>query len=205
MAMVKKNFANPDILAYHASPLCKGGAPGTNEVYDRAQISLAVIELPFHQRRTLQLIATSLNISKSTIYRIYKKEKIIRMSTNNIKPTLTDQNKLTCAMYCFDKIRFVKDNNNIKLDLTHFDVHLDEKWFFISQKQMKVYLSDGEQGPERHVRNKQQLTKVMFLTALARPRFDANGTCIFDGKIGMWPFVSQIPARRTSVNRAKGT
>jgi len=28
----------------------------------------------------------------------------------------------------------------------------------------------------------------MFLAAVARPRFDANGTVIFDGKLGIWPF-----------------
>jgi hypothetical protein len=40
----------------------------------------------------------------------------------------------------------------------------------------------------------------MFLCALARPRFDDNGNCTFDGKIGMWPFVEKVEAQRRSDN-----
>ena len=47
--------------------------------------------------------------------------------------------------------------------------------------------------------------KVMFLAAVARPQFNDNGECVFDGKIGMWPFVHKVPAKRTSVNQKKGT
>ena len=32
-----------------------------------------------------------------------------------------------------------------------------------------------------------------------------QGECIFDGKIGMWPFVERVEAKRTSKNREKGT
>jgi hypothetical protein len=45
----------------------------------------------------------------------------------------------------------------------------------------------------------------MFLTAMARPRYDAEGNCTFDGKIGMWPFAEQVAAQRNSVNRPRGT
>lgn len=45
----------------------------------------------------------------------------------------------------------------------------------------------------------------MFLTAVARPRFNADGQCIFDGKIGIWPFTEQVAAKRGSKNRPKGT
>ncbi len=45
----------------------------------------------------------------------------------------------------------------------------------------------------------------MFLCALARPRFDDNGNCTFDEKIGMWPFVEEVEAQRRSDNRPRGT
>jgi hypothetical protein len=45
----------------------------------------------------------------------------------------------------------------------------------------------------------------MFLTAVARPCFDEDGNCTFDGKVSMWPFVTYQPAARTSVNRVRGT
>ncbi|XP_050229430.1 uncharacterized protein LOC126678579 [Mercurialis annua] len=41
--------------------------------------------------------------------------------------------------------------------------------------------------------------------AIARPRFDGQGNEIFDGKIGIFPFVTQEPARRNSINRLAGT
>jgi hypothetical protein len=45
----------------------------------------------------------------------------------------------------------------------------------------------------------------MFFTAVARPRFDSDGNCIFSGKIGTWAFVTVEPAKRSSVNRPTGT
>ena len=45
----------------------------------------------------------------------------------------------------------------------------------------------------------------MFLAATARPQFDDNGECTFDGKIGCWPIVERSQARRSSRHRARGT
>ena len=44
----------------------------------------------------------------------------------------------------------------------------------------------------------------MFITAVARPRF-LDGACTFDGKIGIWPFLEEVPAKKASKNRPKGT
>jgi hypothetical protein len=84
-------------------------------------------------------------------------------------------------------------------------VHIDEKWFFVTMKMLRVYLTEGEFGPVRRVQHKEHIEKVMFLSAIARPRYDENGTCIFDGKIGIWPFVKSVQALRSSVNRPAGT
>lgn len=45
----------------------------------------------------------------------------------------------------------------------------------------------------------------MFLCAVARPRFNLEGEVIFDGKIGIWPFVEEVAAKRSSANRPRGT
>ncbi|KAM3283351.1 hypothetical protein P3S67_026996 [Capsicum chacoense] len=56
---------------------------------------------------------------------------------------------------------------------------------------------------------KPQLTegnkKVMFMAAVARPRFDENGIELFSGKIGIFSFVVKEPAKRNSKNRTAGT
>ncbi|TBU00089.1 hypothetical protein CWI36_1747p0010 [Hamiltosporidium magnivora] len=63
----------------------------------------------------------------------------------------------------------------------------------------------NEEKPERNCKSKRFITKIMFMAAVARPRYDAHRKLYFDGKIGIWPFVYQEPAQRNSKNRAKGT
>ncbi|KAF0705573.1 hypothetical protein AaE_014460 [Aphanomyces astaci] len=58
---------------------------------------------------------------------------------------------------------------------------------------------------ERAAKSKKFITKVMFLAAVARPRYDAHKKQMFDGKIGIWPFVEEVAAVRSSKNRPKGT
>jgi hypothetical protein len=41
----------------------------------------------------------------------------------------------------------------------------------------------------------------MFLAAVACPRYNENGACTFDGKIGIWPFIKKEKAKRSSANR----
>ncbi len=49
------------------------------------------------------------------------------------------------------------------------------------------------------------MTKVMFLVATARPRYESDGDITFDGKIGLRPFSDFVSAKRSSKNRKKGT
>jgi hypothetical protein len=52
-----------------------------------------------------------------------------------------------------------------------------------------MYLSylEVEEGavPIRRVAHKAHIVKVMFLAATARPWYDGEGNCTFDGKIGV--------------------
>ncbi|CAI9281797.1 unnamed protein product [Lactuca saligna] len=45
----------------------------------------------------------------------------------------------------------------------------------------------------------------MFLAAVARPRFDSSGNKVFSGKIGIYPFTTLEPVKRSSKNRVAGT
>jgi len=58
---------------------------------------------------------------------------------------------------------------------------------------------------QRKTRHKGHIIKVMFLAAVARPRFNEAGECVFDGKIGLWPFTKEVAAKKNSCNRPKGT
>lgn len=45
----------------------------------------------------------------------------------------------------------------------------------------------------------------MFVCAVSRPLLTADGEVLFDGKIGIFPFIETAIAQRESKNRPKGT
>ena len=75
----------------------------------------------------------------------------------------------------------------------------------MTRKNEKYYLLPNEEDPYRTCKSKNFVTKVMLLAAIARPRFDVEGKEIFSGKIGIFPFITKLPAKRSSVNRVAGT
>ncbi|RHY40041.1 hypothetical protein DYB30_009416 [Aphanomyces astaci] len=87
----------------------------------------------------------------------------------------------------------------------HDRIHIDEKWFYLTLVNRRYYLWYDEAIPVRKCSSKRHIVKVMFLTAVARPRFDYVRKTMWDGKLGMWPFVAVQPAQRTSKNRDRGT
>lgn len=84
-------------------------------------------------------------------------------------------------------------------------VHIDEKWFNLYKSSTKFYLTQDEQLPYRSCPNKRYIGKVMFLAAVARPRYDSQKRRFFDGKIGIWPIVERTVALRSSTNRPAGS
>jgi hypothetical protein len=182
-----------------------GRKKGTHLKYDPDAVQEAMAKLRCHQQRTLCALSWALSISKTTIIRVYKEEGVIRRCNNQLKPALTETNKLTRFLYAWDKINGVSDTGCMTFDNALLNVHVDKKWFFLTEKDQTIYLAQDEEPPERSVKNKSHITKVMFLTAVACPQFNEDGNCTFDGKVGMWPFVTYQPAATTSTNRVRGT
>ncbi|XP_054778177.1 uncharacterized protein LOC129286184 [Prosopis cineraria] len=87
----------------------------------------------------------------------------------------------------------------------HNIIHIDAKWFYMIKKSQTYYLAIGEEPPYRTCKNKNDVSKVMFLVTVARPRFDTQGNEIFFEKIGLFSFVTKEAARRRSANRGRGT
>ena len=69
----------------------------------------------------------------------------------------------------------------------------------------RFIIAADEEEPYRHVQHKSFLTKIMFLCAVARPRYDMNKNARFDRKIGIWPIGKWEPVKRSLKKRAKGT
>ena len=53
-------------------------------------------------------------------------------------------------------------------------VHINEKWFYMTKKTENFYLLKDQKEPHRTCTNKNFVEKVMFLAAVARPRFHAQ-------------------------------
>ncbi|XP_060215627.1 uncharacterized protein LOC132642464 [Lycium barbarum] len=101
-------------------------------------------------------------------------------------------------------------SNPMFLDMYNY-VHIDEKWFFLTETSERYYFlpeeeeEEEEANPYRSCQSKNFITKIMFMAAVARPRYDEDGIELFSGKIGIFPFVFQGPAKRNSKNRVAGT
>ena len=92
-------------------------------------------------------------------------------------------------------------------------VDIDEKWFYLTRDNESYILTiaspddkdkEDEEEPNWKTKNKLHITKVMFLAAQARPRWDPCWNAYWDGKIGMWPVGEWTPAERTSRSRPQG-
>jgi hypothetical protein len=117
--------------------------------------------------------------------------------TGALKNKLIPEHMLNRVLFACEKL----EPDHLMFDGFFYDtVHVGENWFFLSEGQMQIYVSVCATRP---VTTETTLSsKVMFLCAsIARPRYNANGECLFDGKIGMWPFIERVEAVRASMQR----
>ncbi|XP_074317044.1 uncharacterized protein LOC141653237 [Silene latifolia] len=84
-------------------------------------------------------------------------------------------------------------------------IHIDEKWFYLTTTTDTYYIVPGEEEPYRSCQSKRYITKVMFMCAVARPIYGENGDLLFYGKIRVWLYIEYVPAARKSKHRDAGT
>ncbi|CAM0952969.1 unnamed protein product [Alopecurus aequalis] len=164
-----------------------------------------VPQVPLNKRGTLRALARSLDIPFTTLQRRLEWGDL-RRHTNSLKTHLSLENRLRRLIHCISmvddttilqaKIWFKKMGNRM---------HMDEKWFNLTKRDRTYYLSREEPAPVRTIHNKNNIGKVMFLTIVARPRHDEQGNVTFDGKVGIWAFVTEDAAKYDSKYRIKGS
>ena len=121
---------------------------------------------------------------------------------NSLKPVLSEENKVARCMMAFhfrDPVDLTK--YHVMLD----QIHLDEKWFFLTQKKEKDILLPEQKNPKCCIKHKSHITKVMFLCAVACPQFYPCANSWWDGKLGIWPIGDWELAKHKSKNRPRGT
>jgi hypothetical protein len=151
-------------------------------------------------------------VQVSTVLAISRKR---YSSTSALKPFLTEENKVSRVAYAMEEIDGATlGGAGVATFKDMFDrVDVDEKWFYQTTDGKNYILTSAElqeqeedEGePHRTISHKNHITKVMFLCAQARPRWDPHTQTIWDGKIGIWPIGDWAPAQRTSINRPAGT
>jgi hypothetical protein len=166
-------------------------------------------EVHTNKRGNLGSIAGALGVLTTTAPRLKAGkgcEQIIIPHSNAVKPMLTEQHMTARVFYCLSKLNV---HTGCYSDF-YQSVHVHEKWFFITKEHLRICMSQNEIKQEnfivRRVAHKSHIIKVMFLAATARPCYDAQGNCTFDGKIGIWPVTDEhVAAQRSSPNHPAGT
>ena len=179
--------------------------PGENSgrppIYPTEFVREGVKDMPLRKRRTQQKLATSMGVSKTTVQR-WIVASTIRVHSNSLKPILTEENKLARLLMA-NHFRDPQDPS--KFQDMRDRIHVYEKWFFLTREKERYLLVSDEKNPKRCIKHKSHITKVMFLCAVARPRFNTSANSWWDGKLGIWPIGDWELAQRGSKNRPKGT
>ena len=165
---------------------------------DREVVQQQIAGIELAKRQTIRSIGYRTTVSATTIWRMIK-EKSLRVHSSCLRPALRDAVKQNRVDFAIEQL----NNEKTAFKQMYDVVHIDEKWFEITQVNCRYVLTPTESNPERGVQSKQHIPKIMFLCAVARPR--RVGNAHFDGKIGIWPFAHQVPAMRNSINRPAGT
>ena len=164
----------------------------------------AITSIPFEQRTTLEDLARALGLSKSTVHKHLREGKIERHSSS-IKPYLTDENKKARVQHALNMLEPSTIPHQPVFRHMYNVIHADEKWYYRTRSTQKFYCAPGEERPRRTCKSKNYIEKVMFFGGQSRPWFNEQNECTFDGKIGIYAFVTVEPAKRKSRNRPRGT
>ena len=141
-----------------------------------------------------------MGVSKTTVQH-WIVESTLCVHANSLRPILTEENRLARFEMAMDS-RDLDDQT--KYQDMHDQIHVDEKWFFLTREKER-YLLHQDKKTKCCVKHKLHITKVMFLRAVARPRFSPCSNSWWDGRLGIWPIGDWEPAKWKLKNRPKGT
>ncbi|KAH6759862.1 hypothetical protein C2S51_016811 [Perilla frutescens var. frutescens] len=163
-----------------------------------------VSRLPLKQRSSIRTLAKAIDCKKSTVGR-WIKQGLIRTHTSAIRPDLTASNKLLMLRFTLEALELDMNANMLTFKSMYNTVHIDEKWFYMKKETHRFYLTPEEAEPHRSCKSKKFISKIMFMCAVSRPLLAVDGSVLFDGKIGVFPFTHKVPAKIESKNRSRGT
>ncbi|KAG6960656.1 hypothetical protein JG688_00009490 [Phytophthora aleatoria] len=106
-------------------------------------------------------------MAHATLFREMKRGSL-RSHTSHVKPLLNEANKTARLPFCLSDI----NKDTMVFDDMLNAVHVDEKIFYVIEPKRRFLLLPDEPAPTRKVYSKRFITRVMFLAAVGRPRYD---------------------------------
>jgi hypothetical protein len=167
---------------------------------DYSQQLANLINIPLSDRTCFRSTSAATGIPMTCLHRIVKRG-AVRRHSSAVKPVLTEPNKQLRIQYALNNINMDRHLFDSMMD----DVHVDEKWFNMKQVNKTYFPAEGEAETHQIAKSKHFIYEVMFLAAVARPSFNTTWNSHFDGKLGIFPFTTMVPAQRSSRNRPAGT
>ncbi|XP_074290311.1 uncharacterized protein LOC141617040 [Silene latifolia] len=164
----------------------------------------AIMALDVSKRTTLKRLSKAIRHAPSTCHR-WVKQGLIKSHSSSIHPALSEDHKHRRLHFVMGKLVFDRLLRCVMFKDMGLIIHIDEKWFYMTNPKCRYYIGSNEALPYRSCKSKRYITKIMFLAAVSRPTYKENGEVLFDGKVGIWPFTYQEPAKRKSKNREAGT
>ncbi len=117
-----------------------------------------------------------------------------------MKLILSEENKVEQLEWCQNHVDSHTGHYTEMLDV----IHIDKKWFNMTELTKSCYLADDEEDPYQMVQHKSHIPQIMFLAASARPRWCPHRKMMWDGKIGLWECVDYVAAKWSLHNRPAG-
>ena len=141
-----------------------------------------------------------MGVSKTTVQH-WIVASTICVHSNSLKLILTEENKLARLLMA-NHFRDPQDPS--KYQDMHDHIHLDEKWFFLTQEKEQHLLLLDKKNPKHCIKHKSHITKVIFLCTVVRPCFNPSPNSWWDRKLEIWPIGDWEPVKWKSKNRPKG-
>lgn len=158
----------PDALSVSSEIASKKTRRCGRRKEDREVIQVAIRAAPLRERTNYHWAEVATGIAKSTLHRVVK-EGFLKTEKESLKPILTTENKVARLRFWFGIQRHV--------------------WPCLGGWEVVLYEDTIEEKPTRTIRNRRYMPKVMFYTAVARPRYDASGNALLMAKWACGPLL----------------
>ncbi|XP_074298699.1 uncharacterized protein LOC141629624 [Silene latifolia] len=126
----------------------------------------AIMALDVSKRTTLKRLGKAIGHASSTYHR-WVKQGLIKSHTRSIHPALSEDHKHIRLHFVMGKLVFDRLLRCVMFKDMGTIIHIDEKWFYMTNPKCRYYIGSNEALPYRSCKSKRYITKIMFLAAVS--------------------------------------